>query len=302
MFRTVLIRKSSKLQLLHGYLVIFDGNDEKRVFLDDISILLIEATSTLITVPLLLQLVKKNVAVIICDEKHNPVGTLLGFNNHYSYSGNIQKQLLWNEEVSSELWVKIVTEKIRSQCAILKMLNKGKTELLETYIKEIKPNDETNREGLAAKVYFNALFGQGFNRQEENIINGLLNYGYAILLSCFNREIVSSGYLTQIGIFHKSKTNPFNLTSDFMEPFRPVVDLVAYLNIKNTNPIRSVRKLLTMKLIINSEERYLDDAIRVYVRALIGYLEERNTKFPKIEYLSWEKYSDVEIDEINIDV
>ena len=57
-------------------------------------------------------------------------------------------------------------------------------------------------------------------------MNASLNYGYAILLSMVNREIVSRGYLTQSGICHRSEYNQFNFSCDLMEPFRPVVDKV----------------------------------------------------------------------------
>ncbi|MDY0139342.1 MAG: CRISPR-associated endonuclease Cas1, partial [Candidatus Izemoplasmatales bacterium] len=128
MFRTVLIRKSSKLQYLQGYLVIFDGEDEKKVFLDDISVLLIESTSTLITVPLMIQLIKNNIAVLLCDEKHNPVGTLLGINNHYNLSGNLYKQLNWKDNITADLWVEIVRMKIQNQLKVLKIFEKSNQE------------------------------------------------------------------------------------------------------------------------------------------------------------------------------
>ena len=41
-------------------------------------------------------------------------------------------------------------------------------------------------------------------------INAALNYGYGILLSNFNKEIVADGYLTQLGIKH---INEYNLTN-----------------------------------------------------------------------------------------
>ncbi len=55
-------------------------------------------------------------------------------------------------------------------------------------------------------------------------MNAALNYGYSILLSAFNRDIVANGYITQLGIGHSNMFNPFNLSSDLMEPFRPHVD------------------------------------------------------------------------------
>ncbi len=290
MFRTVLIKKASKLQCLQGYLVIYDGDEEKKVFLKDISLLLIEARNSLITIPLLVQLVKNNITVIFCDEKHNPTGTILGLNNNYNNSGNIFKQIDWKKETKSILWTEIIKAKINMQLNVLKMFNKAKQELLKDYLLNIELGDKTNREGLAAKVYFNSLFGLDFNRKEQSIINDLLNYGYSIILSCFNREIVQAGYLTQLGIFHKGKTNPFNLSYDFLEPFRPVIDIIANANINKENPIKEMRKILTKKIIVNKEERFIDDAIRVYVTTLIRILNEDKVKFPILELKNKEHY------------
>ena len=84
--------------------------------------------------------------------------------------------------------------------------------------------DASNREGHAAKVYFNALFGMDFTRSADISINAALNYGYSLLLSAFNREISANGYLTQLGIYHNNMFNHFNLACDFMEPYRVIVD------------------------------------------------------------------------------
>lgn len=73
--------------------------------------------------------------------------------------------------------------------------------MLDSYVEELEFNDVTNREGHAAKVYFNAMFGKSFTRSDDIPINAALNYGYSLILSCFSREIVSSGYLTQLGLF-----------------------------------------------------------------------------------------------------
>ena len=53
--------------------------------------------------------------------------------------------------------------------------------LLESYIDQVKLNDKTNREAHAAKVYFNALFGKNFSRNDNSSLNACLNYGYAII-------------------------------------------------------------------------------------------------------------------------
>lgn len=68
------------------------------------------------------------------------------------------------------------------------------------------------------------MFGMDFRRNKECFTNAALDYGYSIILSVFNREIVSCGYFTQLGLCHRNPYNKFNLASDFMEPFRILVD------------------------------------------------------------------------------
>ncbi len=118
-----------------------------------------------------------------------------------------------------------MAEKIRRQSSFLEEIGKEKEALLLcSYLQQLTLGDKTNREAHAAKVYFDALFGMEFTRSEECVTNSALNYGYSILLSAFNREITANGYLTQLGLWHENRFNPYNLASDLMEPFRPLVD------------------------------------------------------------------------------
>ena len=96
--------------------------------------------------------------------------------------------------------------------------------MLISYLPQIEEYDVTNREGHAAKVYFNAVFGMDFSRSQENVTNAALNYGYSLILSAFNREVAANGYLTQLGLFHDNMFNFYNLSCDLMEPFRVLVD------------------------------------------------------------------------------
>jgi CRISP-associated protein Cas1 len=302
-FRSVLIKKASKLQYIQGYLTIYDGDLERKVFLKDITLLMIEAKGTLVTVPLLIELMKQGIAVVFCDEKHNPAGTLLGYHANYRNSGNIQKQIKWNIDVGHRLWKYIVQMKISMQRQVLELYaHKERTALLQAYQDQVEIGDRTNREGLAAKVYFHDMFSIDFKRSEESVINSMLNYGYSILLSCFNREIVGYGYLTQLGIFHIGKSNPFNLTSDFMEPFRPIADIIVHESLRDKNPLKRVRKLLTKKIMIDHEERYLDDAIRVFTNAMLRYMNEESDCIPILDLKELEHYSYDESYEINRDV
>ena len=156
-----------------------------------------------------------------------------------------------------------------NQALLLKKTKSPKYKLILSYIDEVVDGDKTNREGHAAKVYFNALFGNDFVRNSDDFINAALNYGYAILLSTINKEIINNGYLTQLGIHHKNEFNEFNLTCDLMEPFRIVIDNFVYYN--------QERKLdteykLDIVNIVNGTFKYqsknytLKDIIKMYVK------------------------------------
>ena len=201
-WRTVVVTKASKLDLRMGYMVMRDSESTLRVHLSEISVLILETTAVSLTAALLNELTKEKIKVIFCDEKQNPSFEVVPYYGCHDCSLKLRTQLQWNETAKQAVWTAIVTQKIKQQAKNLAFFELPEEQLLQKYIEEIEFNDVTNREGHAAKVYFNALFGKGFSRSETNFTNAALNYGYSILLSCINREIVCNGYLTQLGLFH----------------------------------------------------------------------------------------------------
>lgn len=144
-------------------------------------------------------------------------------------------------------------------------------------MKEITWNDGTNREGHAAKVYFNALFGMDFTRTEDNYINAALNYGYSIILSAFTREIVSNGYITQLGLFHDNMFNQFNLGSDLMEPFRILVDrqvVSMCLDQFEHEEKMQLVNIMNQEIMIDGKIQYVNNAVKIYVRSVFDALNE----------------------------
>lgn len=151
--------------------------------------------------------------------------------------------------------------------------------MLYDYVGDLVLFDETNREGHAAKVYFNCLFGKSFSREDPNDINYSLNYGYTILLSQFNKEIVSQGYLTQIGIKHHNVYNWFNLSSDLMEPFRPLIDKIVKENFNERFDGGMKVKLadvLNHKVRIKGKDQYVSNAISIYVKSVFNAIEKKD--------------------------
>ena len=286
-WRTVVISKSAKLDYQLGFLVVRQ-EETVKIHLDEIGLLMIESTAVSLTVALLSKLTSKKIKVIFCDEKRNPSSELIPYYGSHDTSAKVKKQVSWNPEVKASIWTEIVSEKIRKQYEHLDVWNLMEAEMLRQYVKEIEFGDSTNREGHAAKVYFNALFGKEFTRTEENSINAALNYGYALILSTFNREIVSNGYLTQLGVFHDNMFNQFNLGSDLMEPFRPLVDFT----VKKMLPTKfeheekvKLLEILNQEVIIANRRETVNNAIKIYTRSVFDALNDNDPsviKFYKI--------------------
>lgn len=180
-WRTVVISNSAKLDYQLGFLVV-RREDVVKIHISEIATLIIETTAVSLTAALLSELTKKKIKVIFCDEKRNPSSELIPYYGSHDTSVKVRKQMEWSPEVKQAVWTEIVTEKIRKQAEVLERFNKKEAEMLYGYIEEIQFGDITNREGHAAKVYFNALFGLDFTRSMENSINAALNYGYGTII------------------------------------------------------------------------------------------------------------------------
>ena len=229
-FRTVVITRQSKISYKNRFLVVKQDNDEKYIHLSEIDTIIVDSISVSISAYLLKEIADAKINMIFCDEKHNPFGELSPYYSRHNSSKKIKEQIKWTNKYKDDLWMKIVKNKILNQSLMLNKIKNDKYDLLNSYIDEVVSGDKTNREGHAAKVYFNALFGKDFVRNNNDNINAALNYGYAILLSTINKEVIASGYLTQLGIHHKNEFNEFNLSCDLMEPFRVIVDNFVYFN------------------------------------------------------------------------
>lgn len=275
--RTVVIASRCKLNFKMGFMVI-RAEETKKIFLDEIAVLLIENPAVSLTGCLLEALTEKKIRVIFCDAKRNPNAELVPYYNSYDCSRKIKAQIAWSEDVKGGVWADIVAEKIRKQADFLDELQKiNEASLLRSYLSQIEIHDSTNREGHAAKVYFNALFGKDFTRSEENITNAALNYGYSIILSAFNREIVAHGYLTQLGIFHDNMFNHFNLSCDLMEPFRILIDR----KVKAMKPTElsseekhCIVNILNDTVVIDQTRQTVLNAIKYYCRSVFDALNE----------------------------
>ena len=176
--------------------------------------------------------------------------------------------------------------KIENQAKCLTLLGlDGAKELMEMIL-QVNPNDPENIEGMAAKFYFQQ-FHPGFVRRNDDPINSVLNYGYAIVRNTIIRDVVCAGFYPAIGIHHKGPFNSFNLADDLIEPWRAMVDLVAHDIVSlQTNLSREQRKQLTLVLhnacMINGEKNTISNGINIMIQSFKNAIEENNADLIKL--------------------
>ncbi len=279
-WRVVVIENQAKLDYKMGYMVV-RGLERKKVLLEEIAVLLIENPAVSITGILIEALTEKKVKVIFCDSKRNPTAELMPHHGSHDSASKIRTQIAWKKEIKDMIWRELVMEKIRKQAEFLEELKKeDQAKLLSDYIGEVELADASNREGHAAKVYFNALFGMDFTRSADLPTNAALNYGYSMILSAFNREVSANGYLTQLGLFHDNMFNHYNLACDLMEPFRILVDRMVYA--MKPEKFEKEEKhfmwtLLDQKISIDGQKQFLMNGIKIYSRSVFDAINDMDS-------------------------
>lgn len=284
-WRTVTVSSTSKLDYIMGFICIRLPNITEKIAIDEVQVLIIENPTVSITGCLLQELIERKIKVIFCDDARNPIAELIPHHGSHDSSGKIRTQINWADETTSMIWQEIISEKIRKQAEFLKEQGKNEeSSLLMSYIGQIEKYDKTNREGHAAKVYFNSLFGKSFTRSADIATNHALNYGYSLILSLFNREISSYGYLTQLGIFHCNTFNPFNLACDLMEPYRIIVDrYVCRLSptIFQQDEKHAMLNLLNEFVYIDGSKQYVTNAARIYTHSVFNAINDSDPSLIK---------------------
>ncbi|MFT8869022.1 type II CRISPR-associated endonuclease Cas1 [Liquorilactobacillus nagelii] len=273
-WRSIIISQHAKMSYSSRAMIVQTMDGINQIPIDDIDLVLVSTTQAVITTALISELAQSQVKVIFTDNSSEPVCETLGYYPNNRDVDLVKKQFNWDEKRKELLWTKIVASKIMNQINVLKIYGVANDDLIAE-LDKLEVNDVTNREAVVARKYFPLLFDNKFNRHDFSPVNAALNYGYAILLSNVNREIVANGYLTYLGIHHHSNENQFNLGSDLMEPFRPAIDYwLANQKFKELTPdIKfGLVDLLNLELTFNGKQMLLRNIITDHVRNCLKYL------------------------------
>ena len=192
--QVLVIDGTSELKYSNNHLILKDYNDEEyEIFIEDLSLVLIYNNRLTITTYLLGQLAINNIGVVFFNEKYTPIYQLIPFYGSFNVSGNLLKQINWNENFKKYLWTYVVANKISNQQILLNKLYLDSSSSLVSYLNRLTIDDKYNVEATTAKIYFHRLFSNTFNRRNGDSINSLLNYTYSIILACINKNIVKYG-------------------------------------------------------------------------------------------------------------
>jgi len=186
--------------------------------------------------PLMARLMAHGGAVIVCDDSHLPVGMMLPLTGHSVQTERFAAQAAAPLPMRKRLWRDIIRRKIIAQADLLRQLRRD-DHGLTAIARSVRSGDPSNREAVASRRYWPALFdiasplekggpeGGLFRRRfAAPDANRLLNYGYAVLRAVMGRAICAAGLHPSLGLHHHNRYNPFCLADDLMEPYRPLVD------------------------------------------------------------------------------
>lgn len=282
-WRVIHISESEKISLFLDNLKVETKGEPILVPLKDIHSLILDNYKMVASVQLLCRCCENNINVVVCGVDHNPKAIVMSHTGHHQTASILKKQIRWDESMKGFIHQQIVKQKILNQIIVLRKVGVDQIEKLVGYLEDVQRFDTTNREGHAAKVYFRLLFGQSFIRFEDDVINAGLNYGYSILRSQINKTLVAKGLNTSLGIIHKGPYNAFNLSDDIIEPFRPIVDLWVYTNLRDSDKFsrdhrQELIKLTTSKIMVNQQKHTVFNAVTMFSSSIINFFDDETTK------------------------
>lgn len=282
-WRSVIITQPTKLSVQNRQLKITQ-EEECTIPIEDISSIVLETPQISISSKAMSIIAANKVVMYTCDDKHLPNGVFIPFATHSRELKVLKSQLNQTESFKKRCWQLIIIQKILNQVEVLKLCNRNSMiSCLELMSKRVNSGDTENREAIAAKEYFKSLFGNNFSRNYDDIYNVSLNYGYSIIRGAIARTIVSYGYLPSYGIHHKNELNNYNLVDDFIEPFRPVIDLWVKTNITDDMEFdKYVRaelvNLLNADVKIQGKIQSVNNAINVMISSYTTAITQNDYK------------------------
>ncbi|WKY48036.1 type II CRISPR-associated endonuclease Cas1 [Eubacteriaceae bacterium ES3] len=290
MYRTLIINTGEKLTVKNNWLIVVENEIENKIPLTDIYSIVIDNPRTTLSVAALNAITNAGAHILFCDGSHLPVSHTFPMNSSYAPFGKLKMQIDMTEFFKGLLWKTIIQGKIENQAKVMSLCNVHEEHIqrMQRFKEEVDYDDVTNREGIAAKWFFNRMYGAGFVRDYDSAINAALNYGYTIIRSSVAKTLSVFGFNCALGIHHINRHNGFNLADDLMEPLRPLVDLWVDQNQDNLateltkENRRDLINLVNHTVLIGNRKYHLRYALNEYISSLTSAIAEEKIELLKI--------------------
>lgn len=205
-----------------------------RVLPEDIDCLILHYTTT-ITASALAILAQNRATVTLLDEHQLPFAHWQPPKANHQHKKRFLNLLkISKSSLGEKLWQRIIKSKIKTQAEVLNLSGCNGVKRLKKLSEEVKPNDYSNLEAQAAKIYWKSLLGRTFRREKKGSnlpLNQHLNFGYSVIRSLLGKWLSGHGISLEWGLHHQNQGNPMCLVDDMIEPFRFVVDKALTSNI-----------------------------------------------------------------------
>ena len=244
-YRIVEITKPAECHVINGQLEVALEEGTVHIPLEDIEIVLCFGAKIRFSTMALGELNKAGITVVGFDKNHLPETLIEPYFPNQRHSSLLKKQILWSEDFKNQIWNKIIRQKIDNSSRNLAILGLECVKEIENFIIQVQDGDKDNIEAQSASAYFQ-FYHKGLNRRNDDPVNSALNYGYAIVRSYIIKALISTGFHCALGINHHNEYNNFNLADDLIEPWRAMVDQLAYEDVgADTNLSIKQRRALT---------------------------------------------------------
>lgn len=209
----------------------------RKLPMEDIGAILINCFSAQLHSSFLIEAAKSKIAVILC-ERFRPVSLVLPVQRS-SDTLLTRSQIQAPMRLLRTMWGMTVDAKCANQYELVSRLCPDEEMSLSDFRISMKA-DTVCKEGNCARLYWNlfskALDIKGFRRlTQSDGLNGLLNYGYAVLLLRIEQKLLGCGLDPLYGMGHMPRERSLPLAYDMMEPFRPAVDELVFKWVKDMN-------------------------------------------------------------------
>lgn len=264
--------------------------------------IIVESQQCSITVGAHLLCSAENVPLVICNHKHQPEVFCYSKYSYYRLTERLKEQMAWEmNAIRVVVMAKIIKQKIIHQSNLLDYFKKNEHHVgvFQDYCLQLETTSDRQvietAEAVCARMYFTGLFGKQFKRQEEDVVNAGLNYGYMLIRAVVMNQIVAKGLHPSLGIFHQNQFNNYNLADDIIEVFRPMVDYIVFETLRDEPEFLKEHRMLLQQVLLqnfhyNGKVLDLKLTINDYLDSLLLTFREKDIERFVLPILELDRY------------